>query len=271
MPHTGGAPRDTNSDFFEDALGVRTWLAQISGALKAFRFPTGLLDLKDIGTTPALPPAGWVRMSILNNVVRILDSAGTDILAAMGSTSFLGLSDTPGSYSGQKGLLVAVNGPENALEFMAAGAAPGIKSDSASETQQTSGGSGFETLKTVVLDAGILINDGDIATFRAGGRVLGTGGGSNRSVAFSFGGARFVTITIAASGSPVAWRLDVEVVRTGASAQTVFNAGTAVLTPTRGTASADLTADVTCLIEGQDQNSTDTVTCDFFYLIPRVF
>ena len=84
MPHEPGAPPSTNTDFFERSATVRTWLAQLSGSLKSFRLPTGLLDFKLLDVIPALPPPGWARFSILNNVVRVLDSTGFNLLRAGG-------------------------------------------------------------------------------------------------------------------------------------------------------------------------------------------
>lgn len=54
---------------------------------------------------------------------RLLDAVCTDITALQnagggsGVTTFLGLTDTPSSYSGQAGMAVKVNGAETGLEF----------------------------------------------------------------------------------------------------------------------------------------------------------
>lgn len=86
MPHTSsGEPNDTNTDIFERANKVRTWLGQWSGSLKALRLPTGLLDFRLLTQAPANPPAGWARFSILNNVLRLLDSTGAELLAVGGA------------------------------------------------------------------------------------------------------------------------------------------------------------------------------------------
>jgi len=84
MSHVGGEPRDTTTDFFEMRLGVRTWIAQVCGPLAAFLLPTGLLDVRLLTSAPANPPTGWGRLSILNRAVRILDSAGVNLLDSIG-------------------------------------------------------------------------------------------------------------------------------------------------------------------------------------------
>jgi len=120
MAHDPGEPNSTNTDIYEKAIGTaRLWVAQFSGPLRAFRLPTGLLDLFGLTQTPALPPAGWYRFSVLNNVIRLLDSSGADILGGGGAAAFLGLTDTPASYVGQGLLGVRVNAGETALEFAA--------------------------------------------------------------------------------------------------------------------------------------------------------
>lgn len=50
-----------------------------------------------------------------------------------GVSEFLGLSDTPGDYSGQTGKVCAVNGGETALEFVVGGGGGGLVDDSTTE------------------------------------------------------------------------------------------------------------------------------------------
>jgi hypothetical protein len=83
VTHDPGEPLSTNTDIFEKAIGTaRLWLGQWSGTLKALRLPQGLLDLKLLTSTPANPPAGWARLNVLNNIVKMVNSSGTDLLAA---------------------------------------------------------------------------------------------------------------------------------------------------------------------------------------------
>lgn len=124
MPHYGGEPSTTNTDIFQKVLGVRTWLGQWSGAFKSLMLPLGLLDLRILSGAPANPPAGWGRLHINGSDVKLIDKDGNDLLQA--GTTFTGLSDTPGSYSGQGSKLVAVNSGATALEFITAAAAPTV-------------------------------------------------------------------------------------------------------------------------------------------------
>lgn len=69
MPHR--EPRSTTSDHFESSLGVRTWLAQFSGPLKAFFLPQGILDLLDLSTKPGSPPPNRIRIYFLGSEISI--------------------------------------------------------------------------------------------------------------------------------------------------------------------------------------------------------
>jgi len=82
LTHRLTETRDTNTDIFELRLGVRTWLGQWSGPQKALRIATGLLDLMLLTVAPANPPTGWARFHILNNVVKVINPSGTDLLAS---------------------------------------------------------------------------------------------------------------------------------------------------------------------------------------------
>jgi len=83
MAHDPGEPLSTNTDIFEKAIGTaRLWLGQWSGPFRALRLPTGLLDLKLLTSAPANPASGWARLNVLNNVVKMINSSGTDLLAS---------------------------------------------------------------------------------------------------------------------------------------------------------------------------------------------
>ncbi len=85
---------------------------------------------------PSSPEAGWIwwDTSVVENqklrgytglawVLLFEHMESTPVPAAAGATSFLGLTDTPDSYSGQAGKVVKVNTGATALEFGDAGGA----------------------------------------------------------------------------------------------------------------------------------------------------
>lgn len=120
MTHDPGETANTNTDLFELSSGVKTWMAQYSGPLKSVRLPTGLLHLFGLTSAPVAPPVGWFQFAIVNGDLEVINSSGTNILTG-GTSAFLGLSDTPASYSGQALKLCRVNAAATALEFTATG------------------------------------------------------------------------------------------------------------------------------------------------------
>ena len=68
MPHK--ETRTTTTDFFELALGVRTWLLQISGAAKVIFLPEGVVDFFERLAAPGAPSANRLRLySFLSNLI----------------------------------------------------------------------------------------------------------------------------------------------------------------------------------------------------------
>lgn len=147
-----------------------------------------------------------------------------------------------------------------------------LDSDSTSESTQSSGGTGYETLKTLTLAAGTLAADGDIVEFHAGGRIHAATGAGVRYVSFKFGSALFAALTVPAVGTEIDWTMDVVVIRTGATTQTVITTASrpGLNQHLRGSASETLSSAVTCLIQARDLNSEDDCAADFFYSVSRV-
>jgi len=71
MAHRETETRTTTTDFFERALGIRTWLLQICGASKSVFLPQGLLDFFGLAAEPAAPAAGRVRLYFLGVEIAI--------------------------------------------------------------------------------------------------------------------------------------------------------------------------------------------------------
>ena len=103
---------------------VFVWLLNLSAIFQAAFFPTGKIDIP-VGSftsplAPAdLPPPGRQRLMLVDGVWSFVTSGGavTPVSAGAGITSFLGLTDTPGSYAGAALQSVRVNAGETALEF----------------------------------------------------------------------------------------------------------------------------------------------------------
>jgi len=103
---TGGSARYDGTLTNADLTAARTWTLPNA---------TGTIAL-GTGTTSQL--AYWTS----TNTLESLDYSGWDTNASDDVTTFLGLTDTPGSYSGSGNYLVRVNSAETALEFVEASA-----------------------------------------------------------------------------------------------------------------------------------------------------
>lgn len=121
----------------------------------------GFLDLDEI-STPANPDANIGRFYVKDDggttKLYFRDSAGTetDLLNAAGVTTFLGLSDTPSSFTGSGGKLLAVNSGADSVEFIDA---PGGETNTA--TNIGTAGVGVYKQKTGVEFELKKINTGD--------------------------------------------------------------------------------------------------------------
>ena len=71
MAHRQSETGSTTTDSFERSFGVRTWLLQISGALKAVFLPQGILDFFNLSAEPDAPPANRIRLYFLGNEIAI--------------------------------------------------------------------------------------------------------------------------------------------------------------------------------------------------------
>lgn len=116
--HTGvAAPMDDfgrDGDYFLDYVGLKLYGPKTSGA-----WPPGV-PLSAEFATLAEAIAGVEAGKIISPVT--LQGAITNALASLTiPTQFTDLTDTPANYTGQSGKVVAVNGAENGLEFIAGG------------------------------------------------------------------------------------------------------------------------------------------------------
>jgi hypothetical protein len=115
---------------------------------------TSLINSNTSGSTAVTLEAGAnITLSEAGNVITIASTGG-------GTDTFLELTDTPSSYSGQAGKLVAVNSGATALEFIPAGSAasiPGVKfllhSDETASTEVNTSSSESGAHKTYNLAA----------------------------------------------------------------------------------------------------------------------
>ena len=101
--------------------GTLEWLAEWSAEHRALFLPTGALDYPTAGATDSNPPPGRVRLFFdeIASTFKFRDDLGAEFGFGGGATNFLALTDTPGSYAGQAGLVARVNVGETGLEFAA--------------------------------------------------------------------------------------------------------------------------------------------------------
>jgi hypothetical protein len=114
-PDALGLPRDLEGLFLGnlEVQGTIT-VEDITSTTDLTIDPTGDLILKGGVTFP--PTAG-----ASGEVLTLVDNMGTTAWqpgGGGGSTNFIGLTDTPGTYAGQSGFAVVVNGAEDGLEFV---------------------------------------------------------------------------------------------------------------------------------------------------------
>ncbi len=134
--------------------------------------------------TGGSPAAGRVLTSDATGLATWADPSGSG-----GSSTFLGLTDTPGSYAGQAGRVVAVNAGANALEFVniAPGGGPGTgtinklpkwgTTSSLADSSITDAGSSVDFTSPITNTSGAVFNTGGAATgliVSAGNVGLGT-------------------------------------------------------------------------------------------------
>lgn len=72
-----------------------------------------------VDTAAELPAANEGDLAYANDTNRLYVRTGSAWSAVGGASTFVGLSDTPGSYAGEGFKFVRVNGDENGLEFVA--------------------------------------------------------------------------------------------------------------------------------------------------------
>lgn len=109
-------------DFAFQTAGVASTLSGLT--------PGDLYYLQDdgsLGTSPGTVEKPVLIATSATTAVLILAISGA---GGGGATDFVGLTDTPGSYSGAGGKLVAVNSGATALEFVAAGGAGDVSGPS---------------------------------------------------------------------------------------------------------------------------------------------
>lgn len=126
-------PPDVQDFDLQDAAGIKRHLLQLSAA-ESERGPTvfvpnGTIDFpEDFTRVNQLdPPEGRIRFRWNGTSFEGVTSAGViiPIGGGGGSSTFLALTDTPGSYLNQAGRAPAVNVAENGLEFVPLGAGGG--------------------------------------------------------------------------------------------------------------------------------------------------
>ncbi len=74
------------------------------------------------------PENGMIIYNTTTGQFERYQAGGWGAFGASGATTFLGLTDTPGSYAGQAGKVASVKGSEDGLEFSSAGAGDMLKS-----------------------------------------------------------------------------------------------------------------------------------------------
>ncbi len=104
--------------------GTQVWLGEWSAEQLALFLATGHLDFPAGGPPdPQNPPGGRIRLRFNGTSFELVDSVGS--ATPIGISTFLGLTDTPGSYASQAGRAPVVNTGEDALEFVPIGAGGG--------------------------------------------------------------------------------------------------------------------------------------------------
>jgi len=103
----------------------------------------GVVNLKETTTPTSIPGYGKLYVKSSDSRLYFLDDSGVeyDLLAGSGVTTFLGLTDTPSSYTGEGGKFVRVKATEDGLEFATVSGGGGgyatIQEEGISLTQRT--------------------------------------------------------------------------------------------------------------------------------------
>jgi len=122
-------PPEVQDYWLTDADGNKLHLLQLSAAKgeqgPIVFLPPGAIDfpVNTARVNQLEPPVGRIRLRWNGTGLEFIDDAGaiTAVGGGGGASDFLGLTDTPGSYAGQAGLVPVVNLAETALEFVAQG------------------------------------------------------------------------------------------------------------------------------------------------------
>jgi hypothetical protein len=180
--------------FWAKTAGFNQWESHYNNSRQSFTRDDGAGVVSTIQVSPTdLSATGTLAMTNP-------DATGTREILLDGVAEFTQLADTPASYTGQAGKVVAVKGTEDGLEFIAAGSGTISGSvgtvDNAIPRANGTGGNTLQGSDVSITDAGEVkfadgVNGG--AGQSLGGLIVGNGGASSVAHVGGRGGSIYMT------------------------------------------------------------------------------